>query len=161
MFWRPVARLPQLRNEGTGMRFLDWIGLSHLSDRNARQIVDGINNSNSNGTESQELLTKKDQTDKACTGFDLLAYSSLFCLIQPAAAFALLLEPSIVFFEIVYIKVSIKSGFFGYLVTMIIYHATKFKYETKQHILLNLFFLVNGFGFLFALFTGTGINVRN
>lgn len=141
------------------MRFLDWLGISYLSDRNAKQIVDGINNSNSNGTEPQESLTKKGQTDETCTRFDLLAYSSLFCLIQPVAFIALLLNPSIGFFEIAYIKVAINSGFFGYLTVMFLYHTTKLKYQTKQSVLTQLLLVVHSFGFLFALFIGQGIDV--
>lgn len=139
------------------MRFLDWIGLSHLSDRNARQIIDGVNNSNSNGTESQELLTKKGQMDKACTRFDLLAYSVFFSLIQPFTAFCLFLVHGSDLFTKVYLRAVLCSGILSYLFILVSYNLTNLKYYSKQLVLLRLFVAAQAFGFICSVLFDIGI----
>lgn len=136
------------------MRFLDWLGISYLSDRNAKQIIDGINNSNSNGTESQELLTKKGQMDKACTRFDLLAYSFLFSLIQPFTAMMIFLLSLVdgSSFAQFYFKVVLYSGILSYFFILLQYNLTNLKYHSKGNILLRLFVAVQALGFICHIF---------
>ena len=129
------------------MKLLDWIGLSHLSDRNARQISDSLENKNN----QRPLLVSNGEKDNRCSRFDILAYSFFFSLVQPITLVLVSLLSG--FFDLYeYMKVAFLSGLVGYFIILFVYHVSDMKYDSKLSVLTHLFISVNMLGFLFTFF---------
>lgn len=113
-------------------------------------------------SKSQELLVGKGE-DNYCTRFDILAYSFLFSIIQPVSYAILWLRnlsiDTYFSIETLYVRIVIESGILGFSIIMLLYHFTNMKYKSKFHVLFQLFFFVQLFGFMITLIKAAGIDI--